>query len=550
ESEGNDLDMESDEEAMEEFSDDEEEYTLNARPEEERIEIEAQMLSLERAVPSLTNDYRLVDRLGTGTFSTVFKAVDLHHQTKWDNSLWRQSNRMSRRVFVALKRIYVTSAPDRIRNEISIMETCRGARYVSQIITAFRERDQIVLVLPYQRNDDFREFFRFLPMEGIKAYFRCLFRALRDIHARCIIHRDVKPANFLFDPRMGVGTLCDFGLACRVERASTLGLCYHTPASKLHPHGRIRSKEEMDAELIRQKQREARARTTFKSERVGYLDKDPRPHSRANRAGTRGFRAPEVLLKCGDQTGAIDVWAAGTILCFFLTNKFPLMNSGDDVEALMEIASIIGRRKMEKVATLHSRTFSTNIPSLADEGVVWSQFVEKLNPNLRIPRPPDPRFFPYCISHDHPPPPSSPSSRKTSPPSSDAFGHSPTSPSSNCNEWEHDVENALDLLEKTMHPESVKRITPLQALRHPFLLEDGVDDNDFFPHPPGGGVCANWHLIDDEEGSYFVRIRLRDGEPRLEDDDEDDEEPGTILRRISAGEGIAIGNSPCEFHSE
>lgn len=28
-----------------------------------------------------------------------------------------------------------------------------------------------------------------------------------------------------------------------------------------------------------------------------------RPHSKANRAGTRGFRAPEVLLKCGDQTG-------------------------------------------------------------------------------------------------------------------------------------------------------------------------------------------------------------------------------------------------------
>ena len=35
---------------------------------------------------------------------------------------------------------------------------------------------------------------------------------------------------------------------------------------------------------------------------TGYPKNDPRPSRRANRAGTRGFRAPEVLLKCTDQT--------------------------------------------------------------------------------------------------------------------------------------------------------------------------------------------------------------------------------------------------------
>lgn len=43
------------------------------------------------------------------------------------------------------------------------------------------------------------------------------------------------------------------------------------------------------------------------------------------------------------------------ILLFFLTGKFPLFQSNDDTEALMEIAVVIGRNKMEKAATLHSK---------------------------------------------------------------------------------------------------------------------------------------------------------------------------------------------------
>jgi cell division control protein 7 len=146
-----------------------EEVTLYLKSPEEQEEIRLEIADLEEAVPAITQDYKLIDRLGTGTFSSVYKAVDLGYHEKWDNTVWHGLHPAgssahyqsalrppSSKVFVAVKRIYVTSNPERIRNEISILETCRGARHVSQLITAFRHEDQVVAVMPYHPHEDFR----------------------------------------------------------------------------------------------------------------------------------------------------------------------------------------------------------------------------------------------------------------------------------------------------------------------------------------------------------------------------------------------------------
>ena len=175
-----------------------------------------------------------------GTFSSVFKAIDRNYHN-WDNRLWEGNPRdelsdpaspsavTQKPVYVAIKRIIVTSSPKRILNELLIMESCRGCRHVAQIITAYRVEDQIVAVMPYQRSTDikvclsdghifrhsqpFQDLMKTLGVYGVRQYFRCMFRALRDIHARGIIHRDLKPANFLYDPIENTGTMVDFGLA-------------------------------------------------------------------------------------------------------------------------------------------------------------------------------------------------------------------------------------------------------------------------------------------------------------------------------------------------
>ncbi|GJJ07071.1 hypothetical protein Clacol_001270 [Clathrus columnatus] len=468
-----------------------EENSIYFRSPEERQEITEEIDDLLRAVPRLRDDYYLLDRLGTGTFSSVYKAIDLMRDA-WDNTPWQgvQGEDMDgqasnpgphRKSFVAIKRIYATSMPDRIRNELSILEDLRGCRHVSQLITAFREEDQVVAIMPYHRSADFREYYLTLSMNEVKNYMRSLFRGLRDIHARGIIHRDIKPANFLFDPKTSTGTIVDLGLACRINYDEGT-LCNHTAPSDEYPHGRIKTLDQLPIDRLREAKNSARARSKWTADRVGYPENDTRPQSKANRAGTRGFRAPEVLLKCTSQSGAVDIWSAGTILLFFLTGKFPIFHCPNDTEALVELSVLLGRKAIEKAGLLHKQ-----------EGKDLRDFIRNLNPGLFVHEGPD-------------------------------------GDTSQAKQHEIDVEQAIDLLKATFQPESTKRITARETLYHPFLKEpDRPEDDEFFPHPWGQGVCGEYHDRDFVTGDLQLYL---DGD----------------MYKVNAGQYTPIGGKPCAFH--
>ena len=179
---------------------------VDRSPEEQR-ELDSEIQQLYRSVPDLEQDYEVIDRLGTGTFSSVYKAIDLNFHD-WHNAAWlgnqpenssayyhtagpsyrgrggraslrkgkekereqpmqdddvmmdghaaTRSERDHPRAYVAIKRIYVTSGPERIRNELDVLQDTRSCRHTSHIITAFRNEDQIVVVQPLQRHIDFR----------------------------------------------------------------------------------------------------------------------------------------------------------------------------------------------------------------------------------------------------------------------------------------------------------------------------------------------------------------------------------------------------------
>lgn len=117
--------------------------------------------------------------------------------------------------FVAIKRINATSSPSRILDELSYLRVLGGRHHVIPIITGCRFEDQVLVVFPYFHHEDFRELLPSMDQHEIACYMRLLLQSLAWIHQQGIIHRDVKPSNFLYTNRTlpCSAVLVDFGLA-------------------------------------------------------------------------------------------------------------------------------------------------------------------------------------------------------------------------------------------------------------------------------------------------------------------------------------------------
>ncbi|KAJ2144910.1 Cell division control protein 7 [Coemansia sp. RSA 678] len=361
------IDGEDQEDQYEEHNSDDDGFSDDGSCEETQEE----MQELEELIPGLSEQYRLLGKIGEGTFSTVYKALDLQHE-RFDNNGWTMifdGGATRRARVVAIKKIYVTSSPARIANEISILSDLRGSRFIAPLVTAMRREDQVVVVLPYFRNDDFRRFYMDMPVCEMRWYMASLVGALAHAHERGIMHRDIKPSNFLYDVRRRHGVLVDFGLAERENDQEAT---------------RARRALQMDASTATRLFRSFDARG-----RPGVPRKDTRPGLRANRAGTRGFRAPEVLLKVARQTVAIDMWSVGVILLCLLTRRFPFFQSTDDTEALLEIAVLFGRLEMERAVAELGRTFLTNVPTVKDRAIRFESLAKAYNAEGFADLPPD-----------------------------------------------------------------------------------------------------------------------------------------------------------------
>lgn len=289
----------------------------------------AEVNRLLKSVPALNDMFHIHRKVGEGTFSSVF--------------LGTLKSSSEKKKF-AIKHLVPVCHPDTMKRELEFLQEIGGQDHVVGLQLCLRNSGSLVFVMPYMRHDKFVDYVQNMSVEETKDYMRALLTALRRVHQFDIIHRDVKPSNFLYDRRNRRYLLVDFGLAQRYDAKKKAEKPELATCVQLK---RKRSDENrMDVSL---NAKNAKACYCFGKPTVCSLCLS-RPNQTAPRAGTPGFRAPEVLLKYPYQTPAIDIWACGVMMLCILSSVHPFFRSPDDCTALAEITTIFGANRMQQCA--------------------------------------------------------------------------------------------------------------------------------------------------------------------------------------------------------
>ncbi|WCJ25784.1 Protein kinase superfamily protein [Euphorbia peplus] len=142
------------------------------------------------------DSYTVEEEEGSGGYGTVYRA-----RRKIDGAI------------VAIKCPHANAHRHHIINELKMLERFGGKNFVIKYDSCLKYDNADCFVLEYVEHDRPEVLKREINILELRWYGYCLFRALASLHKQGIVHRDVKPGNFLFSRKGNKGYLIDFNLA-------------------------------------------------------------------------------------------------------------------------------------------------------------------------------------------------------------------------------------------------------------------------------------------------------------------------------------------------
>ncbi|XP_016963104.1 cell division cycle 7-related protein kinase [Drosophila biarmipes] len=472
---------------------------------------EEALKDLQASIPEIHKIFDVHCRIGSGTFSTVLLGTLQRERCLVETQ---------RRRF-AIKHHNPTSHPERILRELECMFRIGGVDNVIGINCCIRYNENVAFVMPYMTHDRFHDIYRSLSFQEVRDYLRNLLIALRHVHKFNVIHRDVKPSNILFNRRTGKFLLCDFGLAQRIAEDGSLiqsndlssreafsflrevesgrnlmladGNSAQAEADDYLASRRMRAlgggggvdhalpgppsmqklREQTGGHLTKKDMAYQKADTIRLLNRLRLMSPNVDPNNyvvstntskkemHASRAGTPGYRPPEVLLRYPQQSTAVDIWAAGVIMLSLLSALHPFFKAPHDCGALAEIINLFGDMPVRKTAFMLDRL------------ILLAQKVSTLDLRRVCMRFRYADFFLAPEIHR----------KYRRPDGSTEMCRSCEQPTFNClcSNSGHNLErydgldifpaNAYDLLARLLEVNPQKRITAEEALKHPFFSD-------------------------------------------------------------------------------
>ncbi|PCH44572.1 kinase-like protein [Wolfiporia cocos MD-104 SS10] len=257
-------------------------------------------LKIEWNVP---DRYEIIRRIGGGKYSEVFEGIDLSNEEEC--------------VIKVLKPV----AKKKIKREIKILRNIAGGPNVISLLDVIYDQNSLSnsLVMEFVLNSDWRDIYRIMSEVEIKYYIFQLLKALDFVHSRGIMHRDVKPANIMFDRERRKLKLIDWGLA----------EFYH-PGTEYHP-----------------------------------------------RVGSRYFKSPELLVAYKLYDYSLDLWCVGCILASLIFRREFFFRGRDNDDQLVKIVKALGSECFERYLAKYDLTLRSDNPEFLNSYVKqpWTRFI-------------------------------------------------------------------------------------------------------------------------------------------------------------------------------